>query len=149
CLDQLVFGELDLDTKFAQRRRAAELQFEARLCLLHTGQGVTGVYGKTNCAARVRNAASDRLANPPRGVGGELEALSPVELFDRVHKTEIALLDQVQKRKTRRLILLRDRHDEAQVRLHEGALCLIAIANHASQLTSTRRSTTLAAFGEL
>ena len=70
----------------------------------------------------VGDAAGDRLADPPRGVRRELEALAPVELLDRVHEAEVALLDQVEQRQARRLVLLGDRHDEAQVRLHERAL---------------------------
>src|SRR4051794_15352422 len=45
----------------------------------------------------------DRLADPPGGVGGELEALAPVELLDRVHQAEVALLDEVEQRQAGRL----------------------------------------------
>src|SRR5690349_4182877 len=44
----------------------------------------------------VGERASDRLADPPRGVGRELEALAVVELLRRANETERPLLDQVQ-----------------------------------------------------
>ena len=40
--------------------------------------------------------ARHKVANPPGGVGGELEALAVVELLDRPHQPEVAFLDQVQ-----------------------------------------------------
>src|SRR5690606_24961914 len=76
----------------------------------------------------------DRLADPPRGVGGELEALAPVELLDGVHEPEVALLDEVEERKARRLVLLGDRDDQSQVGLDERALGLLALARRAAQL---------------
>ena len=85
-------------------------------------------------AAGVGDAAGDGLADPPRGVGGELEALAPVELLDGVHQAEVALLDQVEQRQARGLVLLGDRHHQAQVRLHERALGVLALAGGAAQL---------------
>ena len=38
---------------------------------------------------------ADGLADPERGVGGELEAAAPVELVDGVLEAEVALLDEV------------------------------------------------------
>ena len=81
----------------------------------------------------VGDAAGDRLADPPRGVRRELEALAPVELLDGVHQAEVALLDQVEQRQARRLVLLGDRHHETQVRLHELALGLLALTGGAAQ----------------
>ena len=39
---------------------------------------------------------ADGLADPEGGVGGELEALAPVELVDGVLEAEVALLDEVE-----------------------------------------------------
>ena len=69
----------------------------------------------------VGDAPADRLADPPRGVGGELEALAVVELLHRPHQPEVALLDEVEQRHPGALVALGDRHDEAQVGLDEGA----------------------------
>src|SRR5690606_15464901 len=112
-----------------------ELELEAGAGLLEAGKGVAGVDRESDGAPGVGDAAGDRLADPPRGVGGELEALAPVELLDGVHQAEVALLDQVEERQARRLVLLRDRDDEAQVGLHERRLGLLAQLRGATQLT--------------
>jgi hypothetical protein len=39
---------------------------------------------------------TDGLADPEGGVGGELEALAPVELVDRVLEAQVAFLDEIQ-----------------------------------------------------
>jgi hypothetical protein len=56
-----------------------------------------------------------------------------------VHQAEVALLDEVDQRQPRRLVLLGDRHDETQVGLHQLALGLLAPASSAAQLTPARR----------
>ena len=66
--------------------------------------------------------ALDRLADPPRRVGREAVALAPVELLDRADQAEDALLDQVEQRQLGALVLLRDRDDEAQVRVDHAVL---------------------------
>src|SRR5262249_25396282 len=71
--------------------------------------------------------ARDRLADPPRRVRRELEALRVVELLDRAHETEVAFLDQVQEQHAATDISLRDRHDQAQVRLDQFTLRLLAV----------------------
>src|SRR5438132_4948510 len=75
------------------------------------------VHGNTDRARLVGERARDRLANPPRRVGRELEPLAVVELLRRAHEPERALLDQVEERETLVAIVLRDRHHEPQVRL--------------------------------
>src|SRR5205823_13744747 len=52
----------------------------------------------------------------------ELVAAAPVELLDRAVEAERALLDQVQERDAEAAIALRDRHDQAQVRLDHAPL---------------------------
>ena len=47
-------------------------------------------------AALVGDRAGDGLANPPGGVGAELEAAAVLELIDRPHQPRVALLDQVE-----------------------------------------------------
>ena len=84
-------------------------------------------------AAGVGDAAGDRLADPPRGVGGELEALAPVELLHRVDQAEVALLDQVEQRQPDGLVLLGDGHHQAQVGLDERVGRLLGLADDAAQ----------------
>jgi len=57
------------------------------------------------------------LADPPRGVGGELEAASPVELLHGAHQAEGALLDEIEEGETATAVALRDRHHETEVGL--------------------------------
>ena len=75
---------------------------------MHAGQRVTGVNREANGATGVGDTASNGLANPPGGVGGELETLAPVELLNRVHEAQVALLNKVEQRQTRGLVLLGD-----------------------------------------
>ena len=131
--------------ELGERGRATELELQARPRLLQPCERVARVHREPDRAARVRDAAGDRLADPPRGVRGELEALAPVELLDRVHQAEVALLDQVQQREARGLVLLGDRDDEAQVRLHEGALGIVAVPDVLAELTLLGRGQGLAA----
>ncbi len=51
-----------------------------------------------------------------------------------MHQAEVALLDEVEEREARRLVLLGDRHDEPQVRLHERALGVVTLAGGAPEL---------------
>src|SRR3990172_1946896 len=57
----------------------------------------------------------DGLADPPRGIGRELEALLEVELLDRPDEADVALLDEVQERHPAADVLLGDRDDEPEV----------------------------------
>jgi hypothetical protein len=65
----------------------------------------------------VGDGAGHGLADPPRRVGRELVALAVVELLDRADQAERSLLDEVEEGETSAEVALRDRHDEAQVRL--------------------------------
>jgi hypothetical protein len=67
--------------------------------------------------APVGGTTRDGLTDPPRGVGGELESLAPVELLDRAQEAEVALLDQVTQRQAGRREAPRDGDDEPQVGL--------------------------------
>ena len=83
--------------------------------------------------------AADGLTNPPGGVGGKLEPLPPVELLHGMDEPEIALLDEVEQRHIRRLVLLGDRHDQAQVGVDEGVVGTLPIAHQRPQVTALRR----------
>ena len=97
-------------------------------------------------AGLVGNGPSDCLANPPRRVGGELEAAPIVELLHRPHQAEVALLDEIQEGQPTVAVALGDRDDEAQVCLGEQVLCLLAFGDLAlcrsslDERTSTHRS---------
>ena len=67
---------------------------------------------------RARNGLSD----PPGGVRGELVAAAPVELLDRTDEPQRPFLDQVEEREPLVAVVLRDRDDQAQVRLDHRLL---------------------------
>jgi hypothetical protein len=75
------------------------------------------------------DAALDALADPPRGVGRELEAFAPIELGDGADQSEVAVLDQIEQRRSGRLVFLGDRDDQAQVRFQEPAAGIVAGPN--------------------
>ena len=57
------------------------------------------------------------LTDPPRRVRRELVALAVVELLDRADETERAFLDQIEEGEAAAEVALRNRDDEAEVRL--------------------------------
>ena len=87
------------------------------------------VDGQPDGAALVGHAAGDRLTDPPRGVGRELEALGVVELLHRADQTEVALLDQVQQRHAAAGVALGQRDDQPQVGLEQMAAGRLAVAD--------------------
>src|SRR5919204_611724 len=70
----------------------------------------------------VGDGALHGLADPPGRVRRELVAPPPVELLDRAVEPERPLLDEIEERHPEPAIPLRDRDDEAQVRLDHAPL---------------------------
>src|SRR5215207_3551211 len=66
------------------------------------------------------NRPLHRLTNPPRSIGGEPKAPVGVELFNRPHKTYVALLDQILEGQTTPTRLLGYRDNKPQVLLDES-----------------------------
>src|SRR6184192_1269371 len=60
----------------------------------------------------------DRLPNPPGRIGRELVALTIVKLLDGANQAERALLDKVEEAQAAPEVRLRDRDNEAEVRLY-------------------------------
>ena len=65
----------------------------------------------------VGDGARDRLAYPPGGVGGELEAFAIVEFLHGPDEPGVALLDEVEQIHVLRVVILGDGDDQAQVGL--------------------------------
>ena len=87
------------------------------------------VHGDADGTRLIGNRAGDSLPNPPRRVGGKLEALGVVELLHCLHQTEVALLNQVEQAHgvlAAPNVLLGNRHDKAQVRFAQAAFRLVA-----------------------
>ena len=70
-------------------------------------------------ARLVSDGPRDGLADPPGGVGRELEALVRIELLDRSHQAEVPLLDEVGEGEAPVAVALGNRDDESQIRLDE------------------------------
>ena len=84
--------------------------------------------GHSDRAALVGQRARHGLANPPGRIRRELVALAVVELLRGAHQADRALLDQVEERQTLVAVVLRNRHDEAQVGLDHVLLgALVAL----------------------
>ncbi len=70
-------------------------------------------------ARLIRDRAVDRLPDPPGGIGRELVAAAVLELLDRTDEALVALLDEVEEAHAASVVLFRDRHHEAEVRLDQ------------------------------
>ena len=90
--------------------------------------------GEADGAPGVVDTPGDGLADPPGGVGGELETLAPVEFLHGVDQAEVAVLDEVEEGQTEGLVLLGDRDHEAEVGLHERALGQLPVGGSAPEL---------------
>jgi hypothetical protein len=105
-----------------ERRLAAELGPQRPLGPVELLQALDDVHRHPDRARLVGERPRDRLADPPRRVGRELEAAAPVELLHGANQTERALLDQVEEREPLVAVVLRDRDDEPQVGLDHPLL---------------------------
>ena len=85
--------------------------------------GLYHVHRDTDSAGLVGDGARDGLTNPPRCVGGELESLCIIELFNSLDEAEIALLNEVKELHATAEIALRDADDKTQVRFGKALLC--------------------------
>src|SRR3954454_18862357 len=96
---------------------AAELGDELALGAADLVELLDDVDGDADRARLVGQRAGDRLADPPRRVGRELEALAVVELLRRAHQAKRALLDEVEEGQALVAVVLGDRDNQAQVGL--------------------------------
>ena len=94
---------------------------------VHLLHPLDDVHRHADRARLVGERAGDRLADPPGRVRRELVAAAPVELLDGADQAERAFLDQVEERQALVAVVLRDRDDEAQVRL-DHPLLRVAVA---------------------
>ena len=120
-------------------RFALQFLHEVALASLNALNVLDGVRRQPNVPTLLGHRSGDRLANPPRGVGGELEAAGVVELLDRFHEADVPALDGIGQRHAGAHEALGDAHDESQVAGDE----LLA-----GSLPGLHRSTQPAALGE-
>src|SRR5258708_952803 len=72
----------------------------------------------------VGNRATNRLPDPPGGIGGELEAAAELESVHRLHQPEISFLNQVEEREAAVHVTLRYGYNETEIGLHQVSLFL-------------------------
>ena len=90
------------------------------------------VAGQTDQAGLLVEGPADGLADPEGGVGGELEALAPVELVDRVLEAEVALLDEIEQLHARgQGVAAGHTHHEPQIGADETVLGGVGVADGA------------------
>ena len=77
------------------------------------------VQRQTHDARLLGQSLENRLADPPHGVGNELETTGFVELLGGLDKPQVPLVDEVRKAQTLILVLFGDGDHEPQVRLGE------------------------------
>src|SRR5882757_6678160 len=107
------------------------------------------VHRDADGARLVGHGARDRLADPPRGVRGELVALGVVELLDRTDQAKVAFLDEVEEGHAAAGVALGQRDDEAQVRLEQVVLRAVAVTADPGVVATLSSGQLLALFGEL
>src|SRR6266511_3871583 len=121
-LADLVERELHLLGDLLRRRLAPELLHEIAARPDELVDRLDHVDGDADRPRLVGDRARDRLADPPRCIGRELVAALVLELVDRLHEADVPLLDEVEELQAAVRVLLRDRHDEPQIRLDELGL---------------------------
>ena len=91
------------------------------------------MHGDADGSGLIGNGAGDGLPDPPRRIGGELEALGVVKLLHSLDEAQVALLNQVKEEHTAPDIALGDGDDQTQVGLGQllfGRLRLRATLEH-------------------
>src|SRR5215831_15778384 len=117
-LAHLVDRHFHLDRDLFRRGLASQLLHELARGPDELVDGLDHVHGDADGAGLVGDRAGDGLANPPRGVGGELVAATVLELVHRLHESDVAFLDQIEELEPAVRVLLGDGNDEAEVGLH-------------------------------
>ena len=101
----------------SDRRLAAQLRLQLGRGAVQLDPALLDVHRDADRLRLVRDRALAGLTDPPGRVGRELVALAPVELLRCAVEADDALLDQVEERHVVALVALRDRDDQAQVRV--------------------------------
>src|SRR6266436_3392001 len=138
ALAYLLDGHVELPGKLLGRRFAADLVEHLPACANDFVDHFDHVHGDADGARLIGERAADRLPDPPRRVGRELVAAAVLELVDRLHQADVALLNQVEELQAAVGVFLRDRDDEAQIGLHHLLLGLarfaLALLHHMDDL---------------
>ena len=126
-LDDLFGGHVELHCQLLGGGFAPEV---LEHLALHAGELVDDldhVHGDADGAGLVCHGAGDGLADPPGGVGGELEALGVVELFHGADQAEVAFLDEVEEEHAAAGVALGQRDHQSQVGFQQVVLGPLAV----------------------
>ncbi len=108
---------------------------------------VTHMHRNPDRAALIGDRPGDRLPDPPGGIGAELVAAPVLELLDRPHQPDVALLDQVQERHAAAHVLLGHADHQARVGCDQVLPGPPAIFDQQAQLFAAQHAHV--AFGQL
>ena len=131
----LLDRHVELACKLIRRGFAAKI---LQHLTLHTRQLVDHfdhVHRHANGTRLVSHGSGDGLTNPPRGIGGELKALLPVELLDGANQTEVAFLNQIQEQHATAGVTLSQRNHKSQIGFQQVVLGPPAIVRSPLELT--------------
>src|SRR3974377_2501433 len=93
-LSYLIERHMELLGQLLRRRLAAYLVEHLLPRTRDLVDHLNHVNGYTDRARLILERATNRLPNPPSGVGRELEATSIFELIDCLHQADVAFLNQ-------------------------------------------------------
>ncbi len=128
--------EVHLQRDLFGRRLAAQLLHQPALGADLPVDALHHVHGDADRARLVGDGPADRLADPPGGIGAELEAQRGVELLHRPQQADVALLDQVQERHAAADVALGHADHQAQVGLRQALLGVQAALRARAQARS-------------
>ena len=147
-LDHLLRGHVQLDGQLLRGGLTSQV---LEHLALHAGELVDDldhVHRDADGAGLVRHRAGDGLADPPGGVGGELEALGVVELLHGADEAQVALLDEVQEEHAAARVALGQGDHQSQVGLQQVVLGPLAVLGHPVQLATQLGRQVVALLGQ-
>src|SRR2546421_6685870 len=110
-----ILGDIHAFSDLFHGRLAAELLQERGRALADAMQRPGAVERHAHDARLLGERLEDRLADPPHGVGDELDAFGLVELVGRPDQAEVALVDQIREGDALVLVFLGYGDDEPEV----------------------------------
>src|SRR5207249_5060328 len=97
--------------------------------------------GEANCLRLIGERAFDRLLDPPRRVGRKFSTFRRIEALDRFHQADVAFRNQIEQRQSKIRVIVRDLHDQTQIRTnHQGARLLVAALDFRGEFDLLLRS---------
>ena len=147
-LDDLLRGHVQLDGQLLRGGLTSQV---LKHLALHAGELVDDldhVHRDADGAGLVSHRAGNGLANPPGGVGGELEALGVVELLHGADEAQVALLDEVQEEHAAARVALGQGDHQSQVGLQQVVLGPLAVLGHPVQLATQLGRQVVALLGQ-